>query len=249
MPPKFKVPAHSDPVKRWNFRKADWKRFCLITDESVERLPPPDTSNIQRAYQVFARAYYLRPNNASHMAVRITMCHAGTKSAIPSIAPSPKTQWGLTLTKPLRPYYLGLGRSGSTLSNPSTSHTLATRHGEPSTNLLTGLDSPFASALSQQTPSPRNLWRTGHTGLATASPPGWLTRSCLTYGRFQHLRFTVSLNPLDWRSLLPSDAWSLECLQDWTPYSTPGWVSNLVFVTSSVPACANSKFHISREEH
>jgi len=25
-PPRFKVPAHSNPVKRWNFRKADWKR-------------------------------------------------------------------------------------------------------------------------------------------------------------------------------------------------------------------------------
>ena len=42
-PPRFKVPAHSDPVKRWNFRKAYWKRFCLLTGESVERLPPPDT--------------------------------------------------------------------------------------------------------------------------------------------------------------------------------------------------------------
>jgi len=37
-PSKLKVPAHSDPVKRWNFRKADWKRFCLLTDQSVERL-------------------------------------------------------------------------------------------------------------------------------------------------------------------------------------------------------------------
>jgi len=45
-PPNIKVPAHSDPVKRWNIRKADWKLFYLLTDESVERLPPPDTSNI-----------------------------------------------------------------------------------------------------------------------------------------------------------------------------------------------------------
>ena len=52
-PPKLKVPAHSDPVKRWNFRKADWKRFCLLTSESVERLPPPDTKNIEKAYQEF----------------------------------------------------------------------------------------------------------------------------------------------------------------------------------------------------
>jgi len=43
-------------MKRWNFRKADWKRFCLLTDESVERLPPPDTSNIERAYQDFCES-------------------------------------------------------------------------------------------------------------------------------------------------------------------------------------------------
>ena len=46
-PPRSKVPAHSDPLKRCNFRKADWKRFCLLTDESVERLPPPDTPDIE----------------------------------------------------------------------------------------------------------------------------------------------------------------------------------------------------------
>jgi len=55
-PSRLKVPAHSDPVKRWNFRKADWKGFCLLTDESVERLPPPDTSNIERAYQDFCES-------------------------------------------------------------------------------------------------------------------------------------------------------------------------------------------------
>jgi len=56
MPPKLKVPAHSGPVKRWSFRKADWKRFCLLTDESAERLPPLDTSNIEMAYQDFCES-------------------------------------------------------------------------------------------------------------------------------------------------------------------------------------------------
>jgi len=56
MPPSFKVPAHSDLVKRWNFRKADWKRFCLLTGESVERLPPPDTPDIERACQDFRKS-------------------------------------------------------------------------------------------------------------------------------------------------------------------------------------------------
>jgi len=55
-PQKLKAPAHSDPVKRWNFRKDNWKRFCLFTDESVERLPPPDISNIERAYQDFCES-------------------------------------------------------------------------------------------------------------------------------------------------------------------------------------------------
>jgi len=56
MPLRLKVPAHSNPVKRWNFSKADWKRFCLLTDESLERLPPLDTSNIARAYQDFCES-------------------------------------------------------------------------------------------------------------------------------------------------------------------------------------------------
>jgi len=46
-PPKLKVPAHSDLVKRRNVCKADWKRFWLLTDESVERLAPLNTSNIE----------------------------------------------------------------------------------------------------------------------------------------------------------------------------------------------------------
>ena len=102
-PPRLKVPAHRDPVKCWNFGKDDWKRFCLLTGESVERLPPPDTLNIYRAYQVC----YPRPNNVSHVAAARTMCYVGTKSARPSIAPSSKPQWGLPLIELLRSYYLG----------------------------------------------------------------------------------------------------------------------------------------------
>ena len=109
-PPKLKVPAHSDAVKRCNFRKAYWKRFCLLTDESVERLPHPAHQILRGHTRIFARAYFLRPNNVSHMAAGRTVCHAGTKSARPSIAPLPEPQWGLTLIEPLRPYYTGSGR-------------------------------------------------------------------------------------------------------------------------------------------
>jgi len=92
-------------------------------------------------------------------------------------------------------------------------------------------------APSRQTSFLRNLWRTGHARPGIASPPGSSTRSCPTYGRFQHLRVTVSLNPLGRRRLLLlSDAWSQESLWDWIPfsrssYSTPGQLSNLGFAT------------------
>jgi len=56
MPPRFKVPGHRDPVERWNFRKADWKHFCILTGESIERLPPPDTPDIERTYQDFCES-------------------------------------------------------------------------------------------------------------------------------------------------------------------------------------------------
>ena len=55
-PPKLKVPSHSDPVKHWNFRKADWKRFCLLTDGSVQTLSLLNTSNFERANQEFCES-------------------------------------------------------------------------------------------------------------------------------------------------------------------------------------------------
>ena len=147
---------------------------------------------------------------------------------------------------------------GRTLSIPPTSCTPAAMRGDPSTNALAGLNAPFASALSRHIPSSHNFWRTGHTGLGAMSPQGLSTNSCPTCGRFLHLRVTVSLNPLHRRSLLlPSDFLTFlqaESLWDRIPSSrsscsTLGQLSNLGFATSSLPACANSKFQRSGEEH
>jgi len=128
-PSRFKVPAHSDPLKCWNFRKADWKRFCLLTHQIL-----------RRHARISTRAHFLRLSNVSHQAVGRTMYHAGTKSARPSIAPLFERQWGLPLTEPACPYSLDYNirnrSDGRKLSTPSTSRTLAARRGEPSTNLL-----------------------------------------------------------------------------------------------------------------
>jgi len=68
--PRLKVPAHSDPVKRRNFLKADWMRFCLLTGESVERLPPPDTLKINRAYQDFCESLLSAAKQCFRMLMR-----------------------------------------------------------------------------------------------------------------------------------------------------------------------------------
>ena len=47
------VPIPSTPVKRWNFRKADWNHYCVLTDQSAVQLTSPDTSNADEAYQDF----------------------------------------------------------------------------------------------------------------------------------------------------------------------------------------------------
>ena len=92
-PPKLKLPAHSDPVKRWNFRKADWKRFCLLTDESVERLPPLAHQILRGHTRIFARAYYLWPNNVSHVAVGRTMLGQRMRDHLSLLHLSPSGDW------------------------------------------------------------------------------------------------------------------------------------------------------------
>jgi len=213
-PPKLKVPDYSDPVKKWNFRKADWKRLPSHRWIRWEIATfGHNTTNIERHTKNFARAYYPRPNNISHMGVARTMCHAETKRGRPSITPSPKPRWGLTLIEPLCLYFRRSNRrsrsDGEKLSIPSTSRTLAARHGAPLTNLLAGLDAPLTCAPSHQTPPPHSLWRAGHTKLGAATPPGSSTRRCPPYGRFQHLKETaetVSLALSGQRSLQTPEA-------------------------------------------
>jgi len=43
-------------VKRWKFRKADLKRFGLLTGESLEGLSPPDTTKIEKACHKFCES-------------------------------------------------------------------------------------------------------------------------------------------------------------------------------------------------
>ena len=41
------------PVKRWNFRKAEWSHYIALTNKFAKALLPPDSLDVVAAYQDF----------------------------------------------------------------------------------------------------------------------------------------------------------------------------------------------------
>ena len=41
------------PVKRWNFRKAKWNHYIALTNKFAKTLLPPDSLDVDAAYQDF----------------------------------------------------------------------------------------------------------------------------------------------------------------------------------------------------
>ena len=50
---RFACPVPSKSVKRWNFRKAKWSHNITLTDKLARTLPPPDSLDMDQAYQRF----------------------------------------------------------------------------------------------------------------------------------------------------------------------------------------------------
>ena len=55
-PPRFAGPVPSKPVKRWNFHKAKWSSYITLTNKLSRTLPPPDSPDMDQAYQCFCNA-------------------------------------------------------------------------------------------------------------------------------------------------------------------------------------------------
>ena len=45
------------PVKRWNFRKAKWSHYIGLTNKFAKTLLPPDSLNVDAAYQDFCNTF------------------------------------------------------------------------------------------------------------------------------------------------------------------------------------------------
>ena len=52
-PPRLALSVSSKPVKRWNFRKANWSHYNSLTNKLAKRLLPPDSPDVDLAYQDF----------------------------------------------------------------------------------------------------------------------------------------------------------------------------------------------------
>ena len=50
-PPRLSLPVPGRPVKRWNFRKANWSHYKSLTNKLARNLPSPDSTNVDQAYQ------------------------------------------------------------------------------------------------------------------------------------------------------------------------------------------------------
>jgi len=151
--------------------------------------------------RIFARAYYPRLNNVFHVAVGRTMCHAGTKSARPSVTPSPEPLWGLTLIELHCPYFQerweeavnSIDLSHSSRKAWSTISKLTGRSGR-SSRLCPVSANSIASQLVKH-----GAHRTGGREYTS-----FVSKQLSDLWKIP--RVTVSLNPLGQWSLLPSDA-------------------------------------------
>ena len=52
-PPRFAMAVPSMPVKQWNFRKANWSHYIALTYKFANTLLPPDSLDVDAAYQDF----------------------------------------------------------------------------------------------------------------------------------------------------------------------------------------------------
>ena len=122
------------PVKRWNFRKAKWSHYIALTNKFAKTLLPPDSLNVDAAYQGFCNTIKkAAKKRLSHAGIKITIFRVGMQSVNPSIKPFCRllretTQvWLLQLCLPSLTECGGI--DGPKQFGALTSHTLVEKRG------------------------------------------------------------------------------------------------------------------------
>ena len=75
------------PVKRWNFRKAKWSHYIALTNKFAKTLLPPDSLDVDTAYQDFYNTIKKAAKRLSHAGIEITIFRVEIQSVNPSIKP------------------------------------------------------------------------------------------------------------------------------------------------------------------
>ena len=77
----------SMPVKRWNFRKAKWSHYIVLTNKFPKTLLPPDTLDVDAAYQDFCNTIKKAAKKTIPRGYRNNHIRVGIRSVNPSIKP------------------------------------------------------------------------------------------------------------------------------------------------------------------
>ena len=64
VPPRLALPVPSKPVKRWNFRKANWSHYNTLTNKLAKSLLPPDSPDADLSYQDFCNVIRTTAKNS-----------------------------------------------------------------------------------------------------------------------------------------------------------------------------------------
>ena len=123
----------SMPIKRWNFRKAKWSHYIALTNKFAKTLLPPDSLDVDAAYQASVTPLRKQPKRLSHAAIKITIFRFRMQSVNPSIKPFCSLLRKTTQVWLLQLCFPSLTESGG-IDGPKqfgalTSHTLVEKRG------------------------------------------------------------------------------------------------------------------------
>ena len=77
----------SMPVKRWNFRKAKWSHYIALTNKFEKTLLPPDSLDVNAAYQDFCNTIKKAAKKTIPPGIEITIFRVGMQGVNFSIKP------------------------------------------------------------------------------------------------------------------------------------------------------------------
>ena len=133
-PPRFAMAVPSMPVKQWNFHKAKWSHYIALMNEFAKTLLPPDTLDVDAAYQDFcniikkaAKKIIPRGYRNNYVPCWDAECESFYKTFLQSPQGDNSQVWMLQLCLPS---LTGSGKiNGPRQFGSLTSHTLVEKHG------------------------------------------------------------------------------------------------------------------------